>query len=158
IVAIALMTPMSGWLSERFGARRVFLASIASFTIASMLCGSATSLAEIVIFRVLQGLSGAALAPLGQQVLLNLYPPRMMGQVMALWGAGTLLGPIFGPLLGGWLTDNFSWRWVFYINLPVGVLAFAALWYFMSPNEEHERRPFDFLGFGALVMFIAGLQ
>jgi len=158
IVATALMTPLTGWLSSRVGARNVFLVSIVGFTITSMLCGSASSLAEIVVFRVLQGLCGAALMPLSQSVMLDLYPPHMVGQVMAIWGAGTLLGPIFGPLLGGWLTDNFSWRWVFYINLPVGILAFAAVWVFMSPDKGRKGRPFDFLGYGALVVFIVGLQ
>jgi DHA2 family multidrug resistance protein len=158
IVAAAIMTPLTGWLSVKFGRKLTFLVSIAGFTIASMLCGAATGLAEIVIFRLIQGICGAALIPLSQAVVLDIYPPHQVGQVMAIWGAGAILGPIFGPVLGGWLTDNFSWRWVFYINLPIGVLAFAAVWFFMSRDPGREQRPFDFLGFGALVLFIAGLQ
>ncbi len=158
IIAAAIMTPMSGWLSVRVGRKLTFLVSIAGFTIASMLCGVATSLSEIVAFRLLQGLCGAALIPLSQAVLLDIYPPSQVGQMMAVWGAGALLGPIFGPLLGGWLTDNFSWNWVFFINLPVGILAFLAISIFMSHDRSGEARPFDFLGFGALVVFIGGLQ
>jgi MFS transporter, DHA2 family, multidrug resistance protein len=158
IVAAAIMTPLTGWLANRLGRKLVFLVSIAGFTIASMLCGVANSLPEIVVFRLLQGLCGAALIPLSQAVVLDIYPPSQVGQVMAIWGAGAILGPIFGPLLGGYLTDNFSWRWVFFINLPVGILAFSAVWVFMSRDRGGTTRPFDFLGFGALVVFIAGLQ
>jgi DHA2 family multidrug resistance protein len=158
IIAAAIMTPLSGWLSTRIGRKQMFLYSIAGFTIASMLCGISTNLAEIVIFRLLQGLCGAALIPLSQAVVLDIYPPSQVGQVMAIWGAGAILGPIFGPVLGGWLTDNFSWNWVFFINLPIGILAFAAVWIFMSKDRGGEARPFDFLGFGSLVVFIGGLQ
>src|SRR5580692_23956 len=135
IVATAIMTPLSGWLSVRIGRKTMFLISIAGFTVASMLCGIASSLAEIVIFRLIQGMCGAALIPLSQAVLLDIFPPRQVGQVMAIWGAGAILGPIFGPVLGGWLTDNFSWRWVFYINLPIGLLAFSCVWIFMSGDR-----------------------
>ena len=158
IVAAAIMTPLSGWLANRIGRKVVFLVSIAGFTVASMLCGVANSLGEIVVFRLLQGMFGAALIPMSQAVVLDIYPPAQVGQVMAIWGAGAILGPIFGPLLGGWLTDNFNWRWVFFINLPIGILAFAAVWVFMSRDRGGTTRPFDFLGFGALVVFIAGLQ
>src|SRR5215469_9317468 len=158
IIAAAIMTPLSGWLSTRVGRKLTFLVSIAGFTVASMACGLANSLAEIVIFRLLQGLCGAALIPLSQAVVLDIYPPSQVGQVMAIWGAGALLGPIFGPLVGGWLTDNFSWRWVFFINLPVGVLAFAMVWLFMRGDRGEAARRFDFLGFGALTVFIAALQ
>jgi DHA2 family multidrug resistance protein len=158
IIAAAIMTPLSGWLSIRIGRKTMFLISIAGFTAASMLCGIANNLAEIVIFRLLQGLCGAALIPLSQAVLLDIYPPRQVGQVMAIWGAGALLGPIFGPLVGGYLTDNFSWNWVFYINLPIGILAFVAVALFMARDRGGVGRPFDFLGFGALVVFIGGLQ
>src|SRR5580698_3675652 len=158
IIAAAIMTPLSGWLSIRFGRKLTFLFSIAGFTVASMACGVSNNLAEIVIFRLLQGLCGAALIPLSQAVVLDIYPPSQVGQVMAIWGAGAILGPIFGPVLGGWLTDNFSWRWVFFINLPIGILAFSAVWIFMSTDRGGKARPFDFLGFGALVVFIAGLQ
>jgi DHA2 family multidrug resistance protein len=158
IVAAAIMTPLTGWLANRLGRKLVFLVSIAGFTVASMLCGVANSLGEIVLFRLLQGMFGAALIPLSQAVVLDIYPPAQVGQVMAIWGAGAILGPIFGPVLGGWLTDNFNWRWVFFINLPIGILAFAAVWVFMSRDRGGTNRPFDFLGFGALVVFISGLQ
>ncbi len=158
IVATAIMTPLTGWMSVKIGRKQMFLISIAGFTVASMLCGIATSLPEIVIFRLLQGAAGAALVPLSQAVLLDIYPPERIGQVMALWGAGAILGPILGPVLGGWLTDNLSWRWVFYINLPVGILAFMGLWSFMDSGKSGASRPFDFLGFGALVLFIMGFQ
>ena len=158
IIAAAIMTPLSGWLSNRVGRKLTFLVSIAGFTVASMACGMAGNLAEIVVFRLLQGICGAALIPLSQAVVLDIYPPSQVGQVMAIWGAGALLGPIFGPVVGGWLTDNFSWRWVFFINLPVGVLAFAMVWLFMRGDRGQTARPFDFLGFGALVVFIAALQ
>src|SRR5580698_9012218 len=158
IIAAAIMTPLSDWLSTRIGRKQMFLFSIAGFTIASMLCGVANNLAEIVVFRLLQGLCGAALIPLSQAVVLDIYPPSQVGQVMAIWGAGAILGPIFGPVLGGWLTDNFSWRWVFFINLPIGIIAFAAVSVFMSKDRGGGARPFDFLGFGALTVFIGGMQ
>jgi len=158
IVAAAIMTPLSGWLATRVGYRRVFLLSIAGFTIASVLCGSATSLVQIVAFRFLQGLCGAALQPLVQAVMLDLYAPSQIGQVLSIWGAASFLGPIIGPVLGGWLTDNLSWRWVFYINLPVGALSFAGVWLFMSRDRSNSARPFDFLGFGSLVVFVSALQ
>ena len=158
IIAAAIMTPLTGWLSVRFGRKLVFMVSIAGFTVASMLCGLANNLGEIVVFRLLQGLCGAALIPLSQAVVLDIFPPSQVGQVMAVWGAGAILGPIFGPLLGGWLTDNFSWRWVFFINLPIGALAFTGVSIFMSRDRGATARPFDFVGFGALVVFIGALQ
>ncbi len=113
----------------------MFLISIAGFTVASMLCGIATSLPEIVVFRLLQGIAGASMMPLSQTVMLDIYPPKQIPQVMAIWSAAVILGPIIGPALGGWLTENFSWRWVFYINLPIGILAFLGLWIFMDDDR-----------------------
>ena len=158
LVSSAIMTPLSGWLSVRFGRKLMFAVSIAGFTVASMLCGIATSLGEIVGFRLLQGICGASLIPLSQAVILDLYPPSKLGQVMAIWGAGALLGPIFGPAIGGWLTDSFSWRWVFYINLPIGILALAGVLLFMSSDRGAKAKPFDFLGFGALSLFVGAFQ
>ena len=158
LIATAIMTPLSGWLSVRIGRKLLFMISIGGFTLASMLCGIANSLSEIVIFRLLQGAFGAALIPLSQAVVLDLYPPRQIGQVMALWGAAAILGPIFGPALGGWLTDNLSWRWVFYINLPIGILAFSGLFFFMKGGGGVKSRPFDFIGFGALTVLISTFQ
>ena len=132
IVAAAIMTPLTGWLASRFGRKRLMLYSIVGFTIASGLCGIATSLGELVGFRLLQGVFGAALVPMSQAILLDINPPERHGPAMAVWGMGAMLGPITGPALGGWLTDTYSWRWVFHINLPVGALAFAGLWFFLS--------------------------
>ena len=120
IVAAAIMTPPTGFLAGRFGLKRLFLVSIAGFTVASVLCGVAQSLLQIVLFRILQGLFGAALVPLSQSVLLSVYPKEKHGSAMALWGVAVMAGPILGPVLGGWLTANYSWRYVFYINVPIG--------------------------------------
>src|ERR1700761_1992132 len=158
IVASTIMTPMTGWLSGRVGRKQVFLVSIIGFTIASMLCGMAGSLFQIVLFRLLQGFFGAALIPLSQAVLLDIWPKEQHGQAMAIWGMGALLGPIMGPALGGWLTDNLEWRWVFYINLPIGVLAYLGVWTFISNNKHDIPKPFDFFGFGMLTIFIAAFQ
>src|SRR5882757_1117397 len=158
IVSAAIMTPLSGWLADRIGRKRMFLISIGGFTAASMLCGIATSLPEIVIFRVLQGVFGAALIPLSQAVLLDINPPEKHGQAMAIWGAGAILGPILGPALGGYFTENFSWRWCFYINLPIGILAFLGVFLFISGDRLAKAKKFDFLGFGMLTLFIAAFQ
>jgi DHA2 family multidrug resistance protein len=158
IIAAAIMTPLSGWMADRIGRKRMFLLSIGGFTAASMLCGIATSLPEIVIFRVLQGVFGAALIPLSQAVLLDINPPEKHGQAMAIWGAGAILGPILGPALGGYFTENFSWRWCFYINLPIGILAFLGVLFFISGDRLTRAKKFDFLGFGMLTLFIATFQ
>src|SRR5258707_1008772 len=158
IIATAIMTPLSGWLSLKIGRKTMFLASIAGFTVASILCGVATSLPEIVIFRLLQGIAGASLIPLSQTVMLDIYPPRLIPRVMSVWSAAVILGPIIGPTLGGWLTEDFSWRWVFYINVPIGILAFLGIWTFMGRDEGGRERPFDFVGFGALIMFVVAFQ
>jgi len=158
IVSAAIMTPLSGWMADRIGRKRMFLLSIGGFTVASMLCGIATSLPEIVLFRVLQGVFGAALIPLSQAVLLDINPPEKHGQAMAIWGAGAILGPILGPALGGYFTENFSWRWCFYINLPIGILAFLGVLFFISGDRLTTAKRFDFLGFGMLTLFIAAFQ
>ncbi|HEY2750360.1 DHA2 family efflux MFS transporter permease subunit [Phenylobacterium sp.] len=158
IVSAAIMTPLSGWLADRIGRKRMFLISIGGFTVASMLCGIATSLPEIVLFRVLQGVFGAALIPLSQAVLLDINPPEKHGQAMAIWGAGAILGPILGPALGGYFTENLSWRWCFYINLPIGILAFLGVALFISGDRLRRAKRFDFLGFGMLTLFIAAFQ
>jgi len=158
IIATAIMTPLSGWLSQKFGRKRMFLLSIAGFTAASMLCGIATSLPEIVVFRLLQGIAGASMMPMSQNIMLDIFPLQQVPQVMAVWSAAVIMGPIIGPALGGWLTENYSWRWVFYINVPIGALAFAGLWIFMDHDEGGRQRPFDFLGFGALVLFVGDFQ
>jgi len=146
IVAAAIMTPLTGWLAGRFGIKYVFLISVAGFTLASALCGSATSLAQLVIYRVLQGVCGAALVPLSQSVLLQINPPERHARAMAVWGTGTILGPVIGPALGGWLTDDYNWRWVFYINLPVGALATLGILIFIRETRHAHREPFDLFG------------
>src|SRR6195952_1065831 len=158
IVAAAIMTPLTGWLAGRIGRKLVFMVSVAGFTAASALCGMAGSLVEIVLFRLLQGLFGAALIPLSQAVLLDINPPEKHGEAMALWGAAAILGPILGPALGGWLTDNLSWRWVFFINLPVGALAFTGIFLFIREHKVVDQRPFDFFGFATLAVAIAAFQ
>ena len=158
IVAATIMTPLTGFLADRIGRKMVFLVSIAGFTAASMLCGIAGSLVEIVAFRLLQGLFGAALIPLSQAVLLDINPPEKHGSAMAIWGAGAVLGPILGPALGGWLTDNLDWRWVFFINLPIGILAFGGVFLFLSEKKSAEKRRFDVLGFASLALAIGGFQ
>jgi DHA2 family multidrug resistance protein len=158
IVAAAIMTPLTGWLAGRFGRKKLMLWSIVGFTIVSGLCGLATNLDELVGFRLLQGVFGAALVPMSQAILLDINPPERHGPAMSIWGMGAILGPIIGPALGGWLTDNFTWRWVFYINLPVGVLAFAGLWFFLSEPRRTDRARLDFFGFAMLALAIGSLQ
>jgi DHA2 family multidrug resistance protein len=158
IVAATIMTPLSGWLAGRIGRKHLFLISIAGFTAASALCGMANSLVEIVGFRLLQGMFGASLIPLSQAVLLDINPKEKHGQAMAIWSAGSMLGPIMGPTIGGFLTENYSWRWVFYINLPVGILAFAGVWFFMTNRKQVTNKPFDTFGFMSLAIFIAAFQ
>jgi len=157
IVAAAIMTPLSGWLAGQIGRKRVFLYSVAGFTVASMLCGLAQSLPQIVLARLLQGLCGAALVPLSQAVLLDINPPARQARAMAVWVMGATLGPIIGPALGGWLTENYNWRWVFYINVPFGILAFLGMLSFL-PEAAIRKSRFDFFGFGSLSVAIAAFQ
>jgi DHA2 family multidrug resistance protein len=158
IVAAAIMTPPTGWLANRFGRRRLFLAAVGGFTFASILCGMAGSLGQIVAFRLMQGMFGAALVPLSQAVLLDTYPPERQGSAMAIWGAGVMVGPILGPTLGGWLTEYWNWRWVFYINLPFGLLAFLGIWTFISDPERRAASGFDWFGFAMLSLGVGALQ
>jgi MFS transporter, DHA2 family, multidrug resistance protein len=157
IIAAAIMTPATGWLADRLGRKRLFLASVAGFTLASALCGLAGNLGQMVAFRILQGMFGAALVPLSQSVLLDINPRERHGQAMALWGAGIMVGPIVGPTLGGWLTETLDWRWVFYINLPVGILAFLGI-LLSLPASATRRRAFDLFGFGMLSIAVGALQ
>jgi MFS transporter, DHA2 family, multidrug resistance protein len=158
IVAAAIMTPLTGWLAGRFGIKYVFFISVAGFTLASALCGVATSLAQMVIYRLLQGICGAALVPLSQSVLLQINPPERHARAMSVWGMGVILGPIIGPALGGWLTDQYNWRWVFFINVPVGVLAAAGILIFIRETRRAQRELFDFFGFITLSVAIGALQ
>ncbi|MCO5107334.1 MAG: DHA2 family efflux MFS transporter permease subunit [Burkholderiaceae bacterium] len=158
IVAAAIVMPLTGFLSARFGRKRVFMASIVGFTITSMLCGAAMNLTQIVLFRLLQGVFGASLVPLSQAVLLDTYPRERHGPAMALWGLGVMVGPILGPTLGGWLTEYYDWRWVFYINLPFGLLAWFGLGLYVRETEVDATRRFDLLGFAMLSLGIGALQ
>jgi len=158
IVAVAIMTPLTGWLAGRLGIKYVFLISVAGFTLASALCGSATSLTQLVIYRLLQGACGAGLVPLSQSVLMQINPPERHGQAIAIWGMGVMLGPIFGPMLGGWLTQDYSWRWIFYINLPVGVIASLGILIFIRETRHTHREAFDFFGFVTLSIAVGALQ
>ena len=158
IVAAAIMMPLTGWLAGRFGIKYVFLLSVAGFTLASALWGSATNLTQLVIYRTLQGVCGAGLIPLSQATLLQINPIERHGQAMAVFGIGTILGPICGPVLGGWLTYDYNWRWVFYINLPVGIIAFLGAMIFMRETRHAHREPFDFIGFASLSLAICALQ
>jgi len=158
IVAAAIMTPPTGFLAGRFGIRRLFLVAIAGFTVASMLCGMAQSLTQIVLFRVLQGAFGASLVPLSQTVLLGSYPRERQGFAMALFGIGVMIGPVLGPVLGGWLTENYSWRYVFYINLPIGIIDLIGIMIFLPEAPRQARAKLDWFGFGTLSIAIGGLQ
>jgi DHA2 family multidrug resistance protein len=158
IVAAAIMTPPTGWLAERFGRKRLFLVAVAGFTVASMLCGAATSLPEMVAFRVLQGIFGAPLVPLSQAVMLDSYPREQQGSAMAMWGVGVMVGPILGPTLGGYLTDAYSWRWVFYINLFIGVGTFLGLSTFLAETRKDKSQGLDWFGFATLSVALGALQ
>ncbi len=158
IVCAAIMMPLTGWLAGRFGIKQIFLISVVGFTLASALCGAATSLYELVFFRALQGVAGAGLIPLSQATLLQINPPERHGHAMAVFGIGTILGPIMGPALGGWLTYDYSWRWVFYINLPIGVLCTLGILVFIRQTRNVRRELFDFVGFLTLSLGIGALQ
>jgi MFS transporter, DHA2 family, multidrug resistance protein len=158
IVSTAIAMPLSGWLAGRFGIKYVFLISVVIFTASSALCGSATSLGQLVIYRILQGFGSAALVPLSQATLLSINPPERHGQAMAVFGTGTILGPIAGPALGGWLTDTLSWRWVFYVNVPIGILSMLGIAFFIRESRRAHREPFDFFGFATLSVAVGALQ
>ena len=157
IVAAAIMTPVTGWLSDRIGRRELFLTSVVGFTVSSMLCGISWSLETMVLFRVAQGLFGAAIVPLSQTFLLDINPKERHGQAMALWGAGIMVGPIIGPTLGGWLTETLNWRYVFFVNLPVGIVAFLGCASYL-PRIAKRLRGFDFFGFAMLSLGVGSLQ
>src|SRR5436853_6961502 len=158
IVCAAIMMPLTGWLAGRFGIKYIFLISIIGFTLASALCGLASSLGELVFFRALQGVAGAGLIPLSQATLLQINPPQRHGHAMAVFGIGTIMGPIMGPALGGWVTEDYSWRWIFFINLPVGVLCTLGILIFIRHTRNVHREPFDFVGFLTLSRGVGALQ
>ena len=158
IVASAIMTAPMGWLADRFGRKKLFIVCVAGFTVSSLLCALAQNIDEIVLFRLMQGMAGAALVPLSQSVLLDAYTAEERGGAMAIWGIGVMLGPIMGPTLGAWLTDNYSWHWVFLINLPIGVITVLGLMLFMEETKRNSKMRFDWFGFIALAIGIGSLQ
>src|ERR1700733_2001898 len=158
IVASAIMMPLTGWLAGRFGIKFIFLASVIGFTVASGLCGAAESLPQLVIYRLLQGVFGAGLVPLGQATLLTVYPAERHGYAMAIFSSGAMMGPILGPTMGGWITDNLNWRWCFYVNLPVGILCALGILVFIRQSRTARRDSFDALGFGMLSIAIGAFQ
>ena len=160
LVANAIILPLTGWLASTFGRKRLLMASVTGFTLSSLLCGLAPNLPLLVLFRLLQGATGGAMQPLSQAVLLEAFPPHERGKAMGFWGLGIVVAPILGPVLGGWLTDTYSWRWVFYINLPVGIasLVMTKLYVFDPPYLRQERKGVDYWGIGLLALWVGSLQ
>jgi DHA2 family multidrug resistance protein len=160
LVANAIILPMTGWLASRFGRKRLIMLSVAGFTVSSFLCGLAPNLPMLIVFRCLQGATGGAMQPLSQAVLLEAFPPKDRGKAMGFWGLGIVVAPIFGPVLGGWLTDNYSWRWVFYINIPIGMasLIMTRMFVFDPPYIRQTARRIDYWGIGMLAVGIGALQ
>jgi MFS transporter, DHA2 family, multidrug resistance protein len=158
VIAAAILTAPVGWFAARFGRKRFFIISLVGFTITSMACGLAQNLPQEVLFRFLQGCFGAALVPLSQSIMLDLYPPEKRGTVMAVWATGVMIGPILGPTLGGYLTDIYDWRWVFFINVPFGILAVAGLVLFLKEQHRDANMRFDWMGFLALSLGLGAMQ
>ena len=161
LVSNAVILPASGWLSRRFGRRRFLITCIGIFTLASALCGMANSLGFLIVARILQGAGGGALQPVAQAVLLETFPPEKRGSAMSVYAMGVVVAPILGPTLGGWITDNYSWRWAFYINLPIGIIAIAMCWMFLEDPPYLKSRPpgrMDTIGLGLLIVWIGCLQ
>ncbi len=158
-VANAISVPLTGWLSQRFGQVRLFMISVILFVISSWLCGLAPNMTTLIIFRIMQGLAAGPLIPLSQTLLLSSYPKALAGLAMALWSMTTLVAPVLGPLLGGWITDNISWPWIFYINIPVGFGAAFMIWKIYHKRESQIRKlPIDSVGLALLVLWIGALQ
>ncbi|MEW6740053.1 MAG: DHA2 family efflux MFS transporter permease subunit [Nitrospirota bacterium] len=160
LVSNAIIIPMTGWLSRMFGRKRYLVFSIILFTVSSFLCGSAWNLQSLVFFRVLQGIGGGALQPISQSILLETFPPRQHGMAMAIFGIGIMFGPIIGPLLGGWITDNWSWHWIFYINVPIGIISILMTMFFITdpPYMKRMKMKIDYWGLALLVIGLGCLQ
>ena len=152
IVAAAIMTAPVGWIANRFGRKRIFIICSAGFTIASVMCGLAQDITQMVLFRLLQGVFGAALVPLSQAVMLDSYALHERAKAMAIWGMGVMMGPIMGPSLGAWLTETYSWHWVFFVNLPFGIFTVLGLMIFMDETKKDLELRFDWFGFTALAI------
>src|SRR5436190_16276401 len=160
LVANAIILPLTGWLARYFGRKRLLMASVTGFTAASFLCGLAPNLQTLVLFRIIQGATGGAMQPLSQAVLLEAFPPHERGKAMGFWGLGIVVAPILGPVIGGWLTDAYSWRWVFYINIPVGIvsLVMTKMFIFDPPYMKRQSESIDYWGIGMLALGIGALQ
>jgi DHA2 family multidrug resistance protein len=158
IVAAAIMTAPVGWIANRFGRKRTFIICSAGFTFASVLCGLAQDIDQMVLFRLLQGVFGAALVPLSQAVMLDSYALHERAKAMSIWGMGVMMGPIMGPSLGAWLTETYSWHWVFFVNLPFGIVTVLGLMVFMDETRQDHELRFDWFGFAALATAIGALQ
>jgi DHA2 family multidrug resistance protein len=158
IVAAAIMTAPVGWIANRFGRKRIFILCSGGFTIASVLCGLAQDINQMVLFRLLQGVFGAALVPLSQAVMLDSYALHERAKAMSIWGMGVMMGPIMGPSLGAWLTETYSWHWVFFVNLPFGIFTVLGLLIFMDETRKNRELRFDWFGFAALAVGIGSLQ
>jgi DHA2 family multidrug resistance protein len=158
IVAAAIMTAPVGWIANRFGRKRIFIICSTGFTLASVMCGLAQDITQMVLFRLLQGVFGAALVPLSQAVMLDTYALHERAKAMAIWGMGVMMGPIMGPSLGAWLTETYSWHWVFFVNLPFGIVTVVGLLVFMDETKLDSKLQFDWFGFAALAVGIGALQ
>jgi MFS transporter, DHA2 family, multidrug resistance protein len=158
IVAAAIMTAPVGWIANRFGRKRIFIICSGGFTVASVLCGLAQDINQMVLFRLLQGVFGAALVPLSQAVMLDSYALHERAKAMSIWGMGVMMGPIMGPSLGAWLTETYSWHWVFFVNLPFGIFTVLGLLVFMDETEQNVDLRFDWFGFAALAIGIGSMQ
>src|SRR6185312_4333424 len=160
LVANAIILPMTGWLANHFGRKRMLMTSITGFTRASFMCGLAPDLPFLILFRVIQGATGGGLQPLSQAIMLEAFPPEQRGKAMAFWGFGIVVAPMLGPVLGGWITDNYSWRWIFYINLPVGILGLimSSLFIFDPHYIKRGEGGIDYWGIGFLALGIGCLQ
>ncbi|HEX8926768.1 MAG TPA: DHA2 family efflux MFS transporter permease subunit, partial [Terriglobales bacterium] len=160
LVSNAIVLPMTGWLANHFGRKRILMMSVIGFTISSLACGLAPSLGALIFFRVVQGATGGGLQPLSQAIMMEAFPPEKRGKAMAFWALGIVVAPMLGPVLGGWLTDSYSWRWVFYINLPIGILAaiMAMVFVFDPPYIKRSGEGVDYWGMGFLVIGMGALQ
>ena len=160
LVSNAIIIPMTGWLSRLFGRKRYLIFSISLFTLSSLLCGSAWSLQSLVFFRILQGIGGGAMMPISQSILLETFPPRQHGMAMAIFGVGVMFGPIIGPLLGGWITDNWSWNWIFFINIPIGIVSILMTVFFITdpPYMKRMKMKIDYWGLAFLAIGLGCLQ
>jgi MFS transporter, DHA2 family, multidrug resistance protein len=157
IVASAVAIPITGWVSDRFGSRNLFLCAVGGFIIMSMFCGAAANLTQMVAFRILQGICAAFIGPMSQTIMMDINPPSSQSKAMGMWGLGIMIAPICGPMIGGWLTESYNWRWVFFVNVPIGIPTFALLWWLL-PTRPTERRKLDLFGFTLLAGGLAMLQ